>query len=284
MRGLHLRLPASLWRALEARQRETGEPVEHIVRSALAEHLGLGHHTLFQVSTSTALVEGIYRGAVTIAELRRHGDFGLGTFEGIDGELVANEGRFWQVRSDGSVHAAPDDASSPFAVVTQFRAERTAELATTPDLGTLLAALDGLRASANLFYALRVRGRFARVHTRAMCRTAEGVPLAQAAAHQPEFHLSDVGGTAVGFWSPGYAKAFEVPGHHLHFLTDDATAGGHLLGCVADGPLHLEVQALHDLRVALPENESFLRADLSHDPAAALDAAEHAKPSGDAGR
>lgn len=278
MRGLHLRLSASLWRALEARQRETGEPLEHIVRSALAEHLGLGHHTLFQVSTSTALVEGIYRGAVTIAELRRHGDFGLGTFEGIDGEMIATGGRFWQVRSDGRVRAARDDASSPFAVVTHFRPERTATLAAAPDLPALLAAFDGLRDSSNLFYALRARGRFARLHTRAMCRTAEGVPLAEAAAHQPEFHLTDVAATAVGFWSPAYARAFEVPGYHLHVLTDDATAGGHLLGGVAAGPLELAVQTLHDLRVALPENESFLRADLSHDPAAALDAAEHAKP------
>lgn len=281
MHGLHLRLSPSLWRALEARRRETGEPLEHIVRSALAEHLGLGHHTLFQVSTSTALVEGIYRGAVTVAELRRHGDFGLGTFEGIDGEMIALDGRFWQVRSDGSVRAAADDASSPFAVVTHFRPERTRTLEPAPDLATLLAALDELRDSANLFYALRVRGRFARVHTRAMCRTADGVPLAQAAAHQPEFHLSDVAGTAVGFWSPDYARAFEVPGHHLHFLTDDAAAGGHLLGCVADGPLALDVQALHDLRVALPENEAFLRADLSRDPAAALASAERAKPDPD---
>ena len=91
---------------------------------------------------------------------------------------------------------------------------------------------------------------------------------------------------SVGFWSPDYARAFEVPGHHLHFLTDDAAAGGHLLGCVAAGALELDVQALHDLRVALPENEAFLRADLSRDPAAALASAERAKPdppSGDGG-
>ncbi|MCW5889951.1 MAG: acetolactate decarboxylase [bacterium] len=278
MRGLHLRLSPALWSALEARRRETGEPLEHIVRSALAEHLGLGQHTLFQVSTSTALVEGIYRGAVTIGELRRHGDFGLGTFEGIDGEMVVVDGGFWQVRSDGTVHAAGDDASSPFAVVTHFRPARTRTLAAAPDLASLLAAFDALRDSANLFYALRVRGRFAHAHTRAMCRTAEGVSLAEAAAHQPEFHLRDVVGTAVGFWSPAYAKAFEVPGYHLHFITDEHTAGGHLLGAVAAGPLELAVQRLDDLRVALPANEAFLRADLSHDPAAALDAAEHAKP------
>jgi alpha-acetolactate decarboxylase len=35
-------------------------------------------HTLYQVSTATALVEGIYQGAVRVATLREHGDLGLG--------------------------------------------------------------------------------------------------------------------------------------------------------------------------------------------------------------
>jgi len=38
-------------------------------------------HTLYQVSTASAFVEGIYQGAVRVATLREHGDLGLGTFE-----------------------------------------------------------------------------------------------------------------------------------------------------------------------------------------------------------
>ena len=94
-----------MWDALEKRHRETGEPIPHIIRAALAEYLDVEHSTLFQVSTSTALVEGIYKGAVSIGHLREHGDFGLGTFEGLDGEMVAFDGRFYQVRSDGTVRA-----------------------------------------------------------------------------------------------------------------------------------------------------------------------------------
>ena len=33
---------------------------------ALAEFLGVGHHTLYQVSTAGALVEGVYQGAVSV--------------------------------------------------------------------------------------------------------------------------------------------------------------------------------------------------------------------------
>ena len=48
-----------------------------IVRKALAEYLRVSHHTLYQVSTATALVEGIYQGAVRVGTLREHGDLGL---------------------------------------------------------------------------------------------------------------------------------------------------------------------------------------------------------------
>ena len=54
-------------------------------------------HTLYQVSTTTALVEGIYQGAVKVATLREHGDLGLGTFEGLDGEMVIVEGHFFHL-------------------------------------------------------------------------------------------------------------------------------------------------------------------------------------------
>ena len=52
-----------------------------MVDRALAATFELDRHTLFQVSTSNALVQGVFRGAVTVADLKRNGDFGLGTFE-----------------------------------------------------------------------------------------------------------------------------------------------------------------------------------------------------------
>ena len=99
------------------------------------------------------------------------------------------------------------------------------------------------------------------VHTRAMCRTKEGVPLVQAAAVQPEFEFHDMSGTLVGFWTPEYAKTLNVPGYHLHFLSADRTRGGHLLQCRGSN-LRLQIQREGDYRLALPETEDFLKADL----------------------
>lgn len=276
MKSIHLKLSNAMWYALEKRQRESGEPMSHVVRAALAEYLEIEHSTLFQVSTSGALVEGIYKGAVSIGNLREHGDFGLGTFEGLDGELIALDGSFFQVRSDGTVHAAADSDLSPFAAVTHFRAERSVEVPQCSDLPSLLARLDGLRDSSNIFYAIRIDGSFPFMHTRAMCKSEEGTPLIVAAAHQPEFKMRDVTGTLVGFWSPQYVKTLEVPGYHLHFVTADRSAGGHLMEC-SGRMLRVRIEQVRDLRLALPENEEFLRADLSRDPAADLDRAEHVK-------
>jgi len=265
-----------LWAALLDHARRTHEPLAHVASRALAEYLQVSHHTLYQVSTATALVEGIYQGAVRVGTLREHGDFGLGTFEDLNGEMVVVDGRFFQVRSDGSVRECGDDVLSPFAVVTWFTPDATVTLDHCPDLSQLTARFDELRLSDNIFFALRVDAHFDYVHARAMSRTEEGIPLVRAAAIQPEFEFLDVAGTLVGFWTPEYAKTLNVPGYHLHFVSADRKSGGHLLQC-RGANLHLQIQREAVLALALPETEEFLKADLRRDPTADLARAEEEK-------
>jgi acetolactate decarboxylase len=131
---LHVRLGDGLYGALQERCRRTGESASHVMREALAESLDLEHHTIYQVSTSGALVQGIYQGCVTVGDLLKHGNFGLGTFDGLDGEGILLDGICWQARSDGTVQQAPNDALAPFWAVTQFQADHTGLIssATTP--------------------------------------------------------------------------------------------------------------------------------------------------------
>jgi len=276
MPQLKCTLPASLWALLQGEAQKTQEPVSHIVSKALADYFDVLHHTLYQVSTSTALVEGIYQGAVRVGTLREHGDLGLGTFENLDGEMVIVDGHFFHVRSDGSVQEAGDNVLSPFAVITRFAPDAHVDLEQCPDLSYLIAKFNGLRNSDNIFYALRVDGHFAYVHVRAMCRTEEGVALTQAAAVQPEFEFRDISGTLVGFWTPEYAKTLNVPGYHLHFVSRDHARGGHLLEC-SGSRLHLQIQREGEFHIALPETEDFLKADLRRDPSADLAKAEGEK-------
>jgi len=233
-------------------------------------------HTLYQVSTATALVEGIYQGAVQVAALREHGDLGLGTFESLDGEMVVVDGHFFQVRSDGSVREVQDNVLSPFAAVTAFSADKSISLDNCPALSYLTSQFDALRQSDNFFFALRVDGTFDYIHARAMRRTKEGVPLVQAAAVQPEFEFNNISGTLVGFWTPEYAKSLNVPGYHLHFISADRTRGGHVLQCRGKN-VRLQIQREGDYHIVLPETEDFLKANLRRDPTAALAKAEGEK-------
>jgi len=273
---LNCTLPAGLWELLQGESQKTHEPVSHIVSKALADYFDVLHHTLYQVSTATALIEGIYQGAVRVGTLREHGDLGLGTFEDLDGEMVIVDGHFFQARCDGSVREAADDVLSPFAVITRFAPDAHMDLERCPDLSHLLSQFNRLRHSDNVFYALRVDGYFDYVHARAVCRAEEGVALVQAAAIQSEFEFRDVSGTLVGFWTPEYAKTLNVPGYHLHFVSADRTRGGHLLQC-GGSSLHLQIQREGEYHVALPETEDFLKADLRHDPSADLAKAEGEK-------
>jgi acetolactate decarboxylase len=274
MPDLHVRVDARVLAALDELAHTSGAPRDHLVERALAEYLGVEHHTLFQVSTAGALVEGVYQGAVSVGLVREHGDLGLGTFEDLDGEMVVLDGHVYRVSSDGDVHEVPDAATTPFAVVTRFGDPDTVELDVIDDLAALAAAVDARRESGNVFFAVRVDGHFDAVHVRAACRTAPGVPLAVATEDQSEFELVAVDGTMVGFWSPPYASGVEVAGYHLHFMTDDRSAGGHVLGCRGRG-LRLRVQEESDVHLALPDTLAFRRADLTRDPTADLDRAEH---------
>jgi acetolactate decarboxylase len=276
MPQLECTVSSGLWQRLQAHATATRQSVTHIVNRALADYFQAAHHTLYQVSTATALVEGIYQGAVRVGTLREHGDLGLGTFEELDGEMVIVDGQFFQVRCDGSVREVNDDVLTPFAVMTRFAPETTVTLDQCPGMSHLTSRFDSLRHSDNVFYALRVDGTFDYVHARAMCRTQEGVPLVQAAAVQPEFDFRHISGTLVGFWTPEYARTLNVPGYHLHFLSDDRTCGGHLLEC-RGANLRLQIQREGSYHVALPETEDFLKADLRRDPAADLAQAEGAR-------
>jgi acetolactate decarboxylase len=73
-----------------------------------------------QVSVLNELMIGRYDGVMSIPELLRYGDFGLGTLDNLDGELIVLDGRAYQVCGDGAVVEAGPDRSTPIAIVTPF--------------------------------------------------------------------------------------------------------------------------------------------------------------------
>jgi len=272
MPELKCEISQSLSETLATRRQKTGETIDHIVMTALADALQVEHATLFQISTAGALIEGVTQGAITVQDLLGHGDFGLGTFANFDGEMVVVDGTCYQVTRDG-VKLASDEALVPFAVVTHFLPEITADIGSADTYDELIARLDTMRNTSNEFFAIRIEGAFGFIKTRAVCRTERDVSLVDAASVQAEFEIRDVEGVIVGFWTPEYVKTLNVAGWHLHFLTADRLGGGHLLACRGSG-LRAQVQHVADFRMAIPETAAFLKADLTRDTSHELADAE----------
>jgi acetolactate decarboxylase len=213
---------------------------------------------LYQTSLMSALIAGIYEGEATYGEIRKHGDFGLGTFNDLDGEMVGFDGTFYQLRSDGSARPVTADQKTPFAVVTFFQPKQELDVVQQTTKSDLLAMIEKA-TDANLFSAVRVHGSFDEVRTRTVQRQARPFPpLTEAAKHQAERVFTNVQGTLAGFRTPTYAQGIGVAGFHLHFLRQDRQAGGHAL----DYQLRagkVQICTVHDLRVELPTTAEFLK-------------------------
>ena len=185
---------------------------------------------LFQVSTIDALMQGVFDGFYSFNDLMARGDFGIGTFDALDGEMVALDGEYYQVRADGVAYPVQGDMTAPFAAVTRFEMDQTAALENASNFTELARQIDRHLPSPNAFYALRIDGTFPYVQTRSVPAQKRPYPrLVEAVENQSVFNFTNVTGSVVGIWSPDFVKGVNVPGYHLHFITEDRKAGGHIL-------------------------------------------------------
>jgi acetolactate decarboxylase len=207
----------------------------------------------YQVSTMSALKKGLYHGYVSYADLRKKGDFGIGTVDGLDGEMVAVDGEFFQIRADGKAYPIPDTATTPFAVVMFFKPQIRGVVQSAGALPQLQDALDRLIPCKEVPYAIKVTGLFSLAHVRSVPRQNEPYPELKAALqHQVEFDLRKVRGTLVGFRFPQFLEGVNASGYHFHFITDDKQAGGHVLNCSGED-LQVQLAPAGSLMMEMPE-------------------------------
>jgi acetolactate decarboxylase len=220
-------------------------------------------HSIFQTSTLDALLAGLYDGDVTFGELAERGDLGLGTLNGLDGEMIALDGAFYRAGTDGRVRAIAPEERTPFAVVTRFAPDVGAPIDVPVDHAQLLDRIEALVADPALCYAVRVDGRFRRVHARSVPRQRRPYPpLSEVVSHQVEFDLADLTGTLLGFRFPDYAQGLNVPGYHLHVISDDRSSGGHVLDCrILEGEIRIDHTS--DLHMELPAGVTWTEPDTS---------------------
>jgi acetolactate decarboxylase len=229
---------------------------------------------LFQTSTLQALSRGVYDGDLTFADLAKQGNFGLGTLNGLDGEMIGVNGRFYQIKSDGQAYPVVGAAKTPFAMVTFFRPQKTLSLDKPLNLGETEKYLETLFPSKNLLYAIKIEGIFPYIKARSVPRqTKPYPPLAEAAKQETISEFHNVKGIIVGFRLPDYLKNINLPGYHFHFLTADRQAGGH----VYDWRLQkarISIDTMDKVHLRLPRTEAFSQTDLSTERQGEIDKVE----------
>ena len=189
--------------------------------------------------------------------------------------MVVLDGTVYQVKADGTVSRPAATTRTPFAAVCAFRADQSCAIDKEMDFKGLEAFLDGRLPNTNVFYAIRITGTFSLMETRSVPPQAKPYPpLAEVTKTQPRFTMNDVSGTIVGFRCPPFVKGINVPGYHLHFISDDRTQGGHILALkIRSG--RCDVDLCNRLLLILPEDQAALAgADLSKDRSGELEKVE----------
>ena len=230
---------------------------------------------LTQVATIDALLAGAYDGIMNNEELLHYGDFGLGTFDKLNGEMIIYGGHIYQAKSDGSV-VLNDTASTPFAVIVNFAGDEEVTLNKVDDYKTLQEVISKNIENKNLPVAVKIKGHFNHVKVRSVPAQEKPYrPLSEVVKEQEVFGYDNIDGTLIGFVLPEYFKSFNASGFHLHFLSSDKTKGGHLLDAnLNNGTADFDI--LNKFFVYLPDENSgnFGELNLDKDRSEELDKVE----------
>ena len=216
---------------------------------------------IYQASTLQALALGYTRPVVTVQELLKHGDTGLGTFENVDGEMIIVDGVCYQAKQDGSVVRTEREAGVPFAVSGYVKDGRKFHLDELEDIEAIKQELT-LRIEEdfglNSIHIARIDGWFEAVYARAGAPyRSQHVTLKNILSKtQKDFSFERLHGTLVCVYFPDYMDGINAAGWHLHFISKDRKLGGHVFR-VSFGSGECLLQKMDRIEIQLPMEAAF---------------------------
>ncbi|MFA5312148.1 MAG: acetolactate decarboxylase [Methanomassiliicoccales archaeon] len=206
---------------------------------------------IYQIGTLEGLLNGDFEGKITVGELLEHGSYGLGTFDGIDGEMIVIDGECYRVAADGSVTLMPSTSTTPFASVTDLFDEGSVTVTANTNYSGLKERLMSSLENDQAFYMFVIHATYANVTVRSVPgQQIPYPPLADVIEQQSIYHLENVTGTLIGFYAPSYIGTVDQAGFHFHFISDDRTQGGHVLDLQLENvEVHLDMKLGLDLEL-----------------------------------
>lgn len=262
-------LPEFVVEELAAFCEMTGQSSSDVVARALQSYIKSHErgNAVYLSAPVNSLLKGFYEQDTFICDLKKNGDFGLGTFNNLDGEMLMIDGRVYRLGADGFTHDVDDHTRTPFACVTFFSPDLVEDYEDAGgglDHAGFLAVLENLILSRNMLYAIRIDGVFKYVKVWSVQKHENYHPLdeSEGGRDRPVFEFNDIRGTLAGFYVPKFIKSLSMPGFHLHFLTEDKKQGGHLHECRLESA-QIALQVVPKLILNLPITIDYLTASLN---------------------
>ncbi|MGX7051972.1 acetolactate decarboxylase [Leuconostoc palmae] len=212
--------------------------------------------SLYEHGTLAMLMGKQMQGTITVKDLLTHGDTGIGTLDGLNGEVIILNGEVYQAQSDGRVNLITDESVvMPFASVHFDKPTSTLNFSEVT-ANTLSQQLRDEKL-ANVFAAVKFHGDFTKIHVRIAPKQNKPYPsLLEVASNQPEFEAKQISGTIMGYFAPQIFNGPTAAGWHLHFLSDDKKFAGHMLDFEAEnisGTLQIFDSFIQHLPIENPE-------------------------------
>ena len=235
--------------------------------------------TMIQASTLNALMLGNFDETVSVKDFLHHADTGLGTYTGLDGEAIFEDGVAYKATADGKIVVMKPTDGVAFGTVAKFdESVPVVELTGIKDIEALKSALEPYVAgNKNVFYMIKAVGDFKTMHVRSCFASEKPYPtLSEVAKNQREFHFENTHGSVIAVYCPAYVNGINLPGWHFHYLSGDKTQGGHILGLSSD-KLSVKINKIERFDLTLPTNPEFAKRDLCEDLSAKTAAVEGVK-------
>lgn len=222
---------------------------------------------------------GNFDKTVSVKDFLHHADTGIGTYTGLDGEAIFEDGVAYKATADGKVSVMQPEDGVAFGTVAKFdESVPEVELKNISDIETLKQALEPyVKEDQNIFYMIKAKGVFKTMHVRSCFACEKPYPtLSEVAQDQREFHFENTHGDVIAVWCPKYVNGINLPGWHFHYLSGDKTQGGYILGLSSDD-LRVKIDKIERFDLTLPQNAEFAQRDLCEDLSAKTAAVEGAK-------
>ncbi len=164
---------------------------------------------MVQVGDFRKFFAGQLDGSTSISNLLTHGDFGVSTLNGLDGELIIKGNAAYRADAYGDITVVPSTRLTPFASVTNFLGKPAFAISSPTSLKAIEERLDRMFPGKDL--AIQIDGSFSDVLARAYPPQAKPYPkLASIAPSEPRWHIPDTTGALLGFrvQAPHHPQAF----------------------------------------------------------------------------